>query len=152
MIPRYHIIYGLIFSLVFKLISESTNWFFIALIFLSSFLIDFDHYFHAVKNNKSLSLQKAFDYHKQQAIAEEKLSKKGIRKKSDFHLLHTIEFIVFIGILSFAWIGFFYIFVGLVFHSLLDLINMIYEGKLYRREFVLGNWITKKITKRAGFY
>lgn len=145
MLPRYHIFFGLIFSIVLKLIFPQIAFFFIFLTFISSFLMDFDHYLHAVFKNRSLSLKNAFDYHKiQGGIARSEL-KRGIKRKGDFHFLHTIEFIAFIGILGFAWIGFFYIFIGLFFHSLLDIAYMIYFGCFYRREFSFGNWFARKL-------
>lgn len=146
MLPRYHIIFGLLFSIILKIIFNNISLLFIVLIFLASFLIDFDHYLCAVIKNKSLSLKKAFDYHKLQGEIARRELKKGIKRKGDFHLFHTLEFIAFVGLLSFVWIGFLYIFIGLVFHSLLDVLYMAYHGNFHGREFILGNWLAKKMS------
>jgi hypothetical protein len=134
-----------LFSIALKLVFNKINLLFITLIFLSSFLIDFDHYLCAVIKNKSLSLKKAFDYHKIQGEIARRELKRGIKRKGDFHLFHTVEFIAFVGLLGFVWIGFLYIFIGLVFHSLLDVLYLAYHGNFYGREFILGNWIATKI-------
>lgn len=150
MIPRYHIIFGFISTLLFWIIFPSTKLIFLALFFISSILIDFDHYIDAVIKNKSLSLKKAFVYYEIDRKIWLREYKRGIRKKGGFHLFHTIEFIAFTGILSFVWVGFLYIFLGMVFHSILDIIFGLYEGSLYRREFILGNWLSAKLKNLIG--
>ena len=144
MLPRWHIVSGLIFSLLLKLIFPNIGWFYISLVFLASFLIDFDHYAASVLKTGKLSLLKSFEYHRKQEIIEQRERKKGIRRKGDFHLFHTIEFHLIVFVLGFVWVGFWYILAGMVFHSILDLISMGYERVLYRREFLLINWIRNK--------
>jgi hypothetical protein len=70
---------------------------------------------------------------------------KGVRKKGDFHPFHTIEFHALVGLLSLLWVGFFYIFLGMMFHSLLDVIYLVYAGRTYRREFFFVRWIYRKL-------
>lgn len=139
---------------MFGAIFTALIWFFtgmpaiyLVLIFLASFLIDFDHYANAAIHNKHLGLGKAFDYHKKKR--EEELSDlaKGIRKKGDFHIFHTIEFHTLMGFLGLLWIGFFYIFLGMLFHSLLDVASLLFTGVFHRREFFLFNWARKKLNK-----
>jgi hypothetical protein len=144
MFPKWHILFGAIFTVL--------TWFFIptippaylALIFLASFLIDSDHYANAVLKNKSPSLKKAFEYHKIKRQEEVKEIAGGIRRKGDFHLFHTIEFHAVIGFLGLIWSGFFFIFVGMLFHSLLDVSSLLFTGVFHRREFFFFNWIRKK--------
>lgn len=144
MLPKWHILLGSIFTLVIWYFAPSISWLYLSLIFLSSFLIDFDHYICAVKNNNKLSLFHAFKYHDKQAEIEKKENKSGIRKKGDFHLFHTVEFHVLVGIVGIFFSPFFYIFIGMVFHSLLDLIWLLKEDRFYRREYFLFNWMRKK--------
>ena len=113
-------------------------------LFLSSFLIDFDHYACSVLKTRRLSLFHAFHYH-EEADKKAAIDKaKGIKERGDFHLFHTIEFHIFIGLLSLLWIGFFYIFLGMIFHSLIDLASLLYDKEMYKREFFLINWFYKK--------
>lgn len=145
MLPRYHILLGAIFTIVLYFLVPGVSLFYLGLVFLSSFLIDFDHYINAVKKNKSLSFGRSFEYYKDLGIREKKEINAGIRRKSDFHLFHTIEFHALIGILGIFWIGFYYVFIGMIFHSLLDVLSLGYYGRFHRREYFLSNWIRKKI-------
>lgn len=143
MLPRWHILSGILFSLLLFFFIPGISFLYILLIFISSFLIDFDHYAVSVIKTKKFSLYHSFQYHKQMRKKELAEIKKGIKRKGDFHLFHTIEFHIIIGLLSLVWSGFFYIFIGMVFHSLLDIISLIYDGTFYRREYFLFNWLKK---------
>ena len=145
MIPRWHILLGLIFSALFWIIFPNVHWAYVLLIFLSAVFIDLDHYMCAVWKEGKISLSNALERYRKierQEIAERK---RGIFRKSDFHIFHTIEFHILIFALGFLWQGFFYILVGMLFHSLCDLIDMSVKGRTYRREFFLVNWIAKKL-------
>ena len=145
MLPKTHIFLGLIFSLLLKAIFPLTNWFYIFIIFLFSFLIDFDHYVAAVKTTKKWSLKKALNYYEKLGIEEEKRYARGIRKKGHFYLFHTLEFHALVGIIGIWFAPFMYIFIGMVFHSLLDFIFMIIEDKVYHREYFLFNWLKMRL-------
>jgi len=144
MLPRWHIVLGFVFSILYWILFPRTDLIYIVLIFLSSFLIDFDHYLNALSKTGSVSLRKAFEYHKVLGEIEKYEQKKGIKRKSDFEIFHTFEFHLLVLLLSFVWIGFFYIFLGMLFHSIIDIISMIYAGRLYSREFFLFNWILRQ--------
>ncbi|SRR3990167_1165836 len=144
MLPRWHILFGAIFSLLIWIVSPQINFGYLLLIFLSSFLIDFDHYLCSALKTKKIGLFHSFDYHKEMAITQRKERDKGIIRKGDFHIFHTIEFHILVGLLGFAWIGFFYVFIGMIFHTLLDLYSLLYDKYMYRREFFLTAWLWKK--------
>lgn len=144
MLPRWHILWGAVFTLIIWYFAPGINPGYLALIFLSSILIDFDHYVNASVKNKSLHLWSAFEYYKKMAIQQKKERSRGIRKRGDFHLFHTIEFHLLIGAIGLYSTPFFYIFIGMVFHSLLDLFYLINKDYLYRREYFLFNWLAKK--------
>lgn len=145
MIPRWHILYGLIFTIALWFAVPKIPALYLALVFLSSFLIDFDHYAAYVIKKNDMNLKKSFDYHDKMLRIEMAEIKRGIKKKSDFHLFHTIEFHILIGIIAIFSAPFFYIFIGMVFHSLLDLIFMASYGAVHRREFFLLNWLNKNV-------
>ena len=145
MLPRWHILLGLIFSLIIWIIFPYIDWIFIALIFLSSFLIDFDHYMCSVYKTGKLSLFDSFEYHRKERIKYLKERSRGIRRKGDFHIFHTIEFNILVFLLGYLWAGFYYILIGMLFHSILDIISGIYEDWLYRREFLLARWLIGRI-------
>jgi hypothetical protein len=141
MLPRWHIFWGSLLTLVMFLVNPGIYPLYLALVFLSSIFIDVDHYFMAVINTKKWSIKHAFNYHKLQAIIQEKEYRKKIYQKGDFHLFHTLEFHLFIAALSYFWIPFFYVFIGMVFHSSLDVLSLINANRLYRREFLLTKYL-----------
>lgn len=144
MLPRWHVLLGAIFTLLLWIASPGISLFYLALVFLASIFIDLDHYLVAVHKNKSASLPQALDYYKEQQKLEIKLHKKGIRTKGHFFLFHTLEFHLLIAVLGVFFTPFFYIFLGMLFHSLLDVLDMLQKGRIYRREFFLTSWILTK--------
>jgi len=128
MLPKTHIILGALFSII--LFFFGVNYFNCILVFLSSFLIDFDHYLWYIIRKKDFNLKNAY------------YTLKGTEKKKLYLMVfHTIEFLLFILLLSYLWKGFLWIFIGMVFHSILDLIELYKEKELTFREFLLIKYI-----------
>ena len=144
MIPRWHILFGALFTILIILVAPQIKTVYLALIFFSSILIDFDHYVVSVLRTKKLRLKHSFEYHRLSTKREIKEMKRGIKKRGDFHLFHTIEFHVLIGLLAVLFTPFFYIFIGMVFHSLIDVFYLLYVGRMHRREYFFFNWLRKK--------
>ncbi len=147
MLPRWHIILGAIFTLIIWVFAPETKFIYLSLVFLSSFLIDFDHYLVALKNTKKISLRKSFYYFKILGKKETKERKQKIKRKGPLYLFHTLEFHILILILSLFRREFFYIFLGMIFHSLLDVVWMIKRDRIYRREYFFINWLIKNLNK-----
>ena len=145
MLPRWHIIFGAIFTAIIWIFSPETKIIYLSLVFLSSVLIDFDHYLITLTNTKKLSLRKSLKYFKCLGEKERKEKKNNKREKGHFYIFHTLEFHILVLLLSLVRIEFFYIFLGMIFHSLLDVAWMIKKDRIYRREFLLVNWIIRKI-------
>ena len=143
MLPRWHIVWGAVFTLILGL-SANLRWEYLILIFASSVLIDFDHYLCGATRIKSWNLFHNFKYHKKLGQIQRAEREKGIRKRGDFHLFHTIEFHALIGIAGLFWIPFFYIFIGMIFHSMLDLFYLLHKDYVYRREYFFFNWVAKR--------
>ena len=126
MLPKSHILIGAIFSLILYWIFQITI-FEAGLIFLSSVLIDFDHYVSGAIRNKTLNLKKLYFWHKNL----------GRNHKPIMHIFHSIEFIVLTGVLAFYFNFFFFILIGMIFHSILDLIDLLFTKQINCREFSL---------------
>jgi len=126
MLPKWHILFGAIFSLILSLLFSITVLQTI-LIFLSSVLIDFDHYLWTIKRKKYFSLKEVYLWNKN-------LPK---NHKPIMHIFHTIEFIIFIAILSYYIHIFLLILIGIIFHSIFDLIELIFDRRINCREFSL---------------
>lgn len=144
MIPRWHVFYGAIFSILLWVVAPNIGLFNLILVFLSSVFIDLDHYISAVKQNRSLNPFKAFRYYDKLTLEIAKKHKKGIRmREPHFHVFHTIEFHILIALLGLIWTPFFYIFIGMTFHSLLDVYSLMKDDYLYLREYFFFNWLRR---------
>ena len=146
MYPRAHIILGFIFTLLIWTFFPQAGLVNLLLVFLASFLIDFDHYMVAVYKTGRIRLSNALEYYEKQKTEHMKEHQKGINRKGDFHLFHTVEFHALIGVLGIFSTPFLYIFIGMVFHSLLDVADGLYKGWIYKREFFFFRWLRKQIT------
>ena len=126
MLPKWHILFGFVFAYVIYWFS-SISIFEASLIFLFSILIDFDHYIWYAIKKKDWNFRKAYYWHK--ALPK--------NHKPIMHIFHTIEFHIFAGLLIFFWHGFLFILIGMIFHSVLDIIDIVYNKKWGVREFSL---------------
>jgi len=146
MFPRWHILLGLIFSLLWKIIFPNTELIYIVIIFLASVLVDFDHYLTGVRATGRFELSRIFEYYKKRQIFLESKRLKGIKQKDYLQIFHTVEFhlgVLLLGI--FVWSVFLYIFAGMMFHSVVDFIDLYRKEWVYGREFWLTIWLVKKI-------
>jgi hypothetical protein len=145
MLPRWHIFYGALFTGVVWFVAQQTAWYNLLLIFLASVFIDLDHYVNAVRYTKTLSFRNALRYYDKVGSQLEIKHKKGMRdKEHEFQFFHTIEFIFLVAILGIFWAPLFYVFIGLVFHLLLDVYYLISKDYIYVREWFFFNWMRKQ--------
>lgn len=140
MLPRWHIILGVVFCIIFKIISPQTNYFSLFLIFFASVFIDFDHYLASGINSNKWHPKDSLthNYNLRQQVLDER-KEIGLCKKGDFHLFHTVESHLIISITSLFFAPAFFFFIGMVFHSILDIIWMVRHDVLDSREFFLFN-------------
>jgi len=133
MLPKYHILFGFLFTYIIYWVSSITI-FQASLIFFASVLIDFDHYLWWVKRKNTWSLKKSYFFHKNLHN----------RKKPIMMIFHTIEFLLIVGILSLYFNFFIFILIGMIFHSLVDIIYFYHEKMMYVREFSLIRYLILK--------
>lgn len=118
MLPKYHILFGFLFSLILYLLFPFVGLLGFLTIFLSSFLIDIDHYLYYVFKKKDLNLKSAYYFF----IKKPKIN-------PAMYFLHGIEVLSILFILGlFLNNLFLFIFIGFVFHLFLDVIWMVYFG------------------------
>ena len=129
MFPKKHIICGFLFSLILFILFPSISILGALIIFLSSIAIDIDHYIYFILLKKSISLKKAYDWF----VIDRKFwlelspqKREKFRKKILF--LHGVEFLILLGVLAFLSSFFLYIFIGVLFHLILDLIDLYLIG------------------------
>ena len=145
MLPRWHFFFGLLLTIGLYAYNPDISILHLSLIFLASWLIDIDHYCCAVHRTGSWRLRDAYSYHDTLGKQIARNHQKGIRKKYDFHLFHTLEFHALIALISIWWTPAFYIFIGMAFHSLLDLFTLINKDAVYLREYFFFTWLWKRM-------
>jgi len=149
MYPRQHVILGAIFSLMLYFLFH-VNLVNSLIVFLSSVLIDVDHYlFYAIKK-RDFSYAGAYSWHVEQEIKAKRMARKGIRKRGPFHIFHTIEFHLLLLLLSFRNTIFFYAFAGFVFHSAVDFVDLALTKTIYRREYFFTSWLIRRFINNAS--
>ncbi len=140
MLPKWHIFWGLILAGIFKLAVPSTTYISLFLLWFASVFIDFDHYLVSAIKTRNWSPIQAVkrNYSLRNRIVSSR-RKRGACEKGDFHIFHTIEAHLIIGIVSIFLPIVFFAFIGMVFHSFLDIIWMVKNDILESREFFLFN-------------
>ena len=140
MLPKWHVFWGLIFAVLFKILVPESSYFSLFLIFFASVFIDFDHYLAIAVKTKNWNIKRAIrqNYEGRKQIMELKKNK-DICKKGDFHIFHTVESHLFIGLIGIFWAPFFFILIGMFLHSLLDIFWMLRHDLIHAREFFLFN-------------
>ena len=125
MMPKWHVLLGGMFSL-FLIALFNFTWINGLIIFLSSVMIDLDHYFLYVLRKRKLSPKRFWRESLKKIKIWKGFSKeeKKLHKEAHF-LLHGLEMLLVLLVLSFFWKVFFFIFLGFSFHILLDLLNKI---------------------------
>jgi len=125
--PKTHVIFGFIFSFILFVCFSEINLFFAILIFLSSFLVDIDHYFFRAWKLNQKNIFKAYKSNMDIKKNYKKLSKKEKEKIiPGFYIFHGFEIIIILFLLGFSIHKLFYfIALGILFHLCLDYIEMI---------------------------
>ena len=126
MYPRYHILIGFLVSASVYLIFPGVGLAGFLIIFLSSFLIDVDHYVYYLFSKKDWSLKNAL-------LTCKKIDKKSrlVPKKdrknfySGLYFLHGSEAIIILVVLSFFSNIFLFVLIGFLIHQVLDMIELI---------------------------
>lgn len=134
MLPKTHIVFGIIFAVLLKL-CFSLGFVEISIVFLSSVLIDVDHYVYYVLLKRDWSLKNSFQWFLDEAKRYDKLTKKQKKKNTlGIFPLHSIEIALLILLLSYYWNIFLFVFVGFCFHMAGDFVYELAYSKraLYR--------------------
>jgi len=119
-----HIIWGFIFSLLILLLFPQIELIGFFLIWSSSVLIDFDHYVYYIYKKKDWSLMKAYNWNMNKTKQFLSLSRKERNKTfTGFFIFHGLEILIILFILGiFLSRYFFFISLGILFHTLLDIV------------------------------
>lgn len=129
MLPKIHILFGAVFSLLLWLGFPQVTLLGALVVFLASVLIDIDHYLYYVYKTGKWSIKDSFNWflkNKQLFSKMNNKEKQGIY--SGLCFLHGIETLLILFILSlfhFTFSALFiFIAIGFLFHQTLDLIEL----------------------------
>ena len=146
--PHKHIFYGLIFSALIYLIFPGIKTEGLLILFLSTFLIDIDHYIYYVLKKRDLNPIRAFKWHmenfrKYHSIPEEE-------RKNFFgglFIFHGVEFLTILFIAGvFLYKPIVLVFIGFLFHLFLDwYAEFCYKGKSIKLSFIIDVINSKKL-------
>jgi len=129
MFPKYHLILGLLLSPILLLLFPGIGFLGVLLIFLSSFLIDVDHYLYYVYNKRDWSLKRAYRWFIKRRKAHSKLPKEEVGEYKQIILIfHGIECWGLIFLISLIFNPMFLVFFGIIFHLLFDFVESLYYG------------------------
>ena len=127
MLPKTHILIGFVVSLAIFLLFPQIGWFYALIIFLSSFLIDFDHYLWYVFKKKDWSVTRAISWmHKKRDF----LLSLSVQQRNQYQvavmIFHGVEGLALVALLIFVHEIFLFVLIGMLIHLALDLIELYY--------------------------
>ena len=151
MLPKWHIVIGAIFSvLVTYLLGLSlTNG---VIIFLSSILLDFDHYLYYIFKKRDLSLKNAYSWFVERKRKWFSLKyEERKRYKRPILIFHGIEFWLVLGLLCLVNKLFLWILLGIAIHMIFDWIELFYlKEPLYNKFSQMYTLIKNKKKEKLG--
>ena len=150
MLPKYHIFFGFLLSFALFLFLPNITLIEVGIVFLSSFLIDVDHYFYYVFNRKNVNPKKAVNYFFDK---RKKANKMNLKERNKFYscfcFLHGAEVLIILFISGiFISKYFLLICIGFMFHLFLDLLEEIYYGLRLDKVSLIYDWFKFKKLKK----
>lgn len=135
MLPKHYTVINLVICLILLFFIKPFG---VLIIFLSSVLIDVDHYLYYVFEKKRFSLKSAYNWYLIERQRFYDLSLKERKKHRYFILIfHGLETLAIILLLSKYFPLLFFIFIGFSMHLIEDLI-IAYKFRFLKRELFLS--------------
>jgi hypothetical protein len=151
MLPKYHILFGIIFIAILHFAFPSISFLELSIIFLSSVLIDVDHVLYFFLKKGSLNPTKAYRWYMERRKNFNKLPREQKKQTySGFFLFHGIEILTFLFLLSNYIPILFFVFLGFSFHFFLDIIHEIYDKGTIDKSSLLWNYHRFRKLKSSG--
>jgi len=152
MLPKYHIIFSAIIILFLYSLFPLTPWQ-IAIIFLSSFIVDVDHYFYGIFKLKTFNLFEIKKWFmKNRSIWREMNPKQKRKYKLSIIIFHGVEFWVLLLILAQFYKPVYFVLIGIFIHFFQDLIEMIQiQHPIYHKISFIYVLMTNKKKKEFNF-
>ena len=153
MFPKFHLLSGLIGSIILFLLFPNISRVGILIFFAASFLIDFDHYLYYAIKQKDLSLKRALKWHYKKAEKFKKLKAKERKKyNSSFYCFHGLEWIILFLLLGAYWnFLFYFVAAGMLFHLVFDWFEIILgKRKIHRISVILDYFQSQNSSRQQS--
>lgn len=149
MLPKFHLLSGIILSIFLILIFPNISTISLLIIIFSTFLIDIDHYIYYVFKKKDFSLIKSYNYFYSKF---KQISKMPVYKRKKYYtvfpFLHGIEILFIVFLLSiFVSKNFFFVLIGFSLHIFLDFYDSFKKNLRNDRLSVIYDFIKFKKLK-----
>ncbi len=151
MLPKYHSVLGIFFVAILYFLFN-LNLLDLAIILLSSVLIDVDHFIYYFFKKKNVHFVRAYDWYMERWKKDHNLSREQ-KKKLDlypgFYLFHGVEVLAILLLLSYYIPVLFFVFIGFSFHLFVDLIFEVYDTGAFDKSSLIYNYFRyRSLTKR----
>tara|TARA_Y100000034_G_C6657193_1_gene287951 strand:+ start:65 stop:499 length:435 start_codon:yes stop_codon:yes gene_type:complete len=136
MLPKWHLLWGVILSISLLFTPLSTTA--VIIIFISSGAIDIDHYLRFVIKTKKFSPKKFWKWSMDRRKKWNNLSPQEKKQHSrSVFIFHNIELLFVLILLSYFSPIFFWVFLGILFHLFLDFVHALYRKNPLTTKFSL---------------
>ena len=148
--PKIHFILGIFFTFLLYFLFPQISLIGLLIILFSSILIDADHYFYYFITTKNLNLTKCYkwyDAHLRKLLSLPMNKRKKVY--TGFYIFHGIEWLMMLFLLSkFIFPNFIFIFVGFLFHWMIDAPHEYYIKRTLHKISLIYNYTQwKKLEK-----
>ena len=123
MMPKFHLIWGFIFSILIFFFFPSIGILGFFIIFFSSIFIDLDHAIRYSIKTRNFNPIKFWKWSIQESNERKKINPKNY--KYPIFFLHGIEFVLILIILSFYLKWTLFVLIGVLFHLILDYLHLL---------------------------
>jgi hypothetical protein len=128
--PSWHIFFGFLFSVFLFFLFPEVGITNLSLLFLSSVLIDVDHYLFYIYERRGFNLRRAYNYFIEHKKKWKKFGNKVHDISPSFFIFHGLEVLLLLFLFSFLFKQLYFVFIGFSFHLLLDLFEQaVYSDK-----------------------
>jgi hypothetical protein len=125
MLPKWHVLFGALFSL-FLFFSFDIGWIASVIVFLSSVFIDIDHYALYVLQERKIHPIGFWDWSMKKHLMLKTFSREEEKLHKESHyVLHGIEILLILVVLTFISEFFLWIFLGFGIHFLPDVLDVV---------------------------
>jgi len=125
MLPSSHVFFGAIISSLILFFFPQVGWLGFLIIFLSSVLIDFDHYLYYVIKKKDFNLRNAYVWFIEELKIRKSLSLEEREKmENGIIIFHGIECWLLLVLLIFVSRLFIFVLIGILIHMIFDFIDL----------------------------